>query len=207
MVKKVIYTVVLIIVMINVFPMNVSAGSEELMTKNDFKIFVSMINKRFEDVNKRFDDVNKRFDDVNKRFDFMMWVIGIGFMSLAGISLFLYRLNSGKIDLLRENMDKRFEEVDKRFEEVDRRFEEVMSIILLLVKAHEKEIGSETISVALGAKKMEDIAKEIENDFVKQVEERKKEAIKEYLKDPEIINLIATELSKIKGDISYISQP
>jgi len=200
MVKKVIYTVVLIIVMINVFPMNVSAGSEELMTKNDFKIFVSMINKRFE-------DVNKRFDDVNKRFDFMMWVIGIGFMSLAGISLFLYRLNSGKIDLLRENMDKRFEEVDKRFEEVDRRFEEVMSIILLLVKAHEKEIGSETISVALGAKKMEDIAKEIENDFVKQVEERKKEAIKEYLKDPEIINLIATELSKIKGDISYISQP
>ena len=200
MVKKVIYTVVLIIVMINVFPMNVSAGSEELMTKNDFKIFVSMINKRFE-------DINKRFDDVNKRFDFMMWVIGIGFMSLAGISLFLYRLNSGKIDLLRENMDKRFEEVDKRFEEVDRRFEEVMSIILLLVKAHEKEIGSETISVALGAKKMEDIAKEIENDFVKQVEERKKEAIKEYLKDPEIINLIATELSKIKGDISYVSQP
>ncbi len=199
MVKKVLYIVVLIIVMINIFPMNVSAGSEELMTKNDFKIFVSMINKRFEDINKRFDDVNKRFDDVNKRFDFMMWVMGIGFMSLAGISLFLYRLNSGKIDLLRENMDKRFEEVDKRFEEV-------MSIILLLVKAHEKEIGSETISVALGAKKMEDIAKEIENDFVKQVEERKKEAIKEYLKDPEIINLIATELSKIKGDISYISQ-
>ncbi len=192
---KRIFLILIAITFMYIIPINLSAKSGELMTKDDFKIFVNMINKRF-------DDVNKRFDDVNQRFNFVIWVMGLGFVTLAGISLFLYRLNSKKIDILKDDMDKRFEEMYKY---MDKRFEEVMSIILLLVKAHEKEIGSETISVALGAKKMEDIAKEIENDFVDKVEERKKEAFKEYLKDPEIIHLISEELNKMNSGVSVRS--
>jgi len=38
-------------------------------TKDDIKMMIHYMDKRFDAVDKRFDDVNKRFDDVNKRFD------------------------------------------------------------------------------------------------------------------------------------------
>jgi chaperonin cofactor prefoldin len=44
---------------------------KNLLTKEEFKIFVDMVNKRFEAVDKRFEDMNKRFEDMNKRFEDM----------------------------------------------------------------------------------------------------------------------------------------
>ncbi len=38
-------------------------------TKDDIKLLIELIYKRFEDINKRFEDINKRFEDINKRFE------------------------------------------------------------------------------------------------------------------------------------------
>ena len=76
---------------------------DKFATKEDIKMLIELIDKRFNDVNKRFEDVNKRFEDINKRFE--------------------------SIDKRFEDMNKRFESIDKRFEELisysDRRFEDI----------------------------------------------------------------------------------
>jgi flagellar capping protein FliD len=69
---------------------------EKLATKDDIKMLIEMMNKRFEAVDKRFEAVDKRFEAVDRRFEDMY-----------------------------KYMDKRFEAVDKRFEAVDKRFEEM----------------------------------------------------------------------------------
>ncbi len=82
-------------------------------------------------------------------------------------------------------------------EQMDKRFEEVTSILLLLVKAHEKEIGDEVINVTLGKKPMENIAAEIEQDFAERVKERRKEELKEFLKDKEILAMLKKEMERL----------
>ncbi|RLD60856.1 MAG: hypothetical protein DRJ05_03825 [Bacteroidetes bacterium] len=66
-------------------------------TKEDLKMMIEMMDKRFEDMyrysDKQFEVVNKQFEAVNKRFE----------------DMFRY-------------MDKRFEAVDKRFDAIDKRF-------------------------------------------------------------------------------------
>ncbi len=42
---------------------------DKLATKDDIKLLIDLMDKRFEDINRRFEDVNKRFEDVNKRFE------------------------------------------------------------------------------------------------------------------------------------------
>ena len=66
---------------------------EKLATKEDIKMVLEMMEKRFEAVNKRFEAINKRFEAFDKRFE----------------------------DLYRY-MDRRFESVDKRFEDMHRKF-------------------------------------------------------------------------------------
>jgi hypothetical protein len=46
-----------------------------IATKDDIKMLLEFMNKRFEDVNKRFEELR---EDMNKRFDFLLKVI-IGF--------------------------------------------------------------------------------------------------------------------------------
>ena len=115
-------------------------SNSDLMTKDDFKLFVEMINQRF-------DDVNRRFDDVNKRFNTVFWIMGLGFSALAFFSLFLYRLT-----------EKRFEQIDKRFEQVD-------SLLFLLVKAHKDEIGDRAIDLAMGRLELKDITDEMTKEI------------------------------------------
>ena len=179
----------------------VEAKKSEPVTKEDFKLFVGMFNKRFEDINKRFEDMQRYMD---KRFDIIIWILGLGFPAVIGFSLFLYRLTKAEMNRRFEEVNRRFEEVNRRFEEVnrrfeetDRRFEEVMSVLLIIVKAHEREIGSDVIDVTLGKKRMEDIAKEMKEDFEARIKEKEKEKIKEYIKDPEIINIIVSEIKKL----------
>ena len=69
---------------------------EKWATKEDIKMLMQMMDKRFEDINKRFEAVDKRFED-------------------------MYRY----MDKRFEAVDKRFEAVDKRFEAVDKRFEDI----------------------------------------------------------------------------------
>ena len=42
---------------------------DKLATKEDLKMLIELIDRRFEDVNRRFEDINKRFEDINKRFE------------------------------------------------------------------------------------------------------------------------------------------
>jgi hypothetical protein len=66
---------------------------EKLATKEDIKMVLEMMEKRFEAVDKRFEAVDRRFESVDKRFE----------------------------DLYRY-MDKRFESIDKRFEDMNKKF-------------------------------------------------------------------------------------
>ena len=74
-------------------------------TKDDIKMLIQQMDKRFEDVNRRFEDMNRRFEDTqkytNKRFEDMQ-----------------------------RYMDKRFEDMNKRFEDMNRRFESLTNILI-----------------------------------------------------------------------------
>lgn len=79
---------------------------DRLATKEDIRLIIEFIEKRFGDVNKRFEDINKRFEDMNKRFE---------------------DINRRFEDINRrfEDINRRFEDVNKRFEDINRRFEDI----------------------------------------------------------------------------------
>ena len=52
---------------------------EKLATKEDIKMVLEMMEKRFEAVDKRFEAVDKRFEDMNKKFTMMFTFMNIGF--------------------------------------------------------------------------------------------------------------------------------
>ena len=67
-------------------------------TKDDIKMLIQQMDKRFEDVDKRFEmmqhQMDKRFEDMNKRFEDM----------------------NKRFEMMQHQMDKRFEDMNKRFE-------------------------------------------------------------------------------------------
>ncbi len=171
----------------------IMTGEVRADIKRDIEEIKSKINKIEEKMVTR-DEFKIYMESVDKRFNMILWVMGMGFSALGFFTLFTF-------GLLRKEMNKRFEAVDKRFEsmqeQMDKRFEEVTSILLLLVKAHEKEIGDEVINVTLGKKPMENIAAEIEQDFAERVKERRKEELKEFLKDKEILAMLKKEMERL----------
>ncbi len=80
---------------------------ENVATKEDIKMLMQMmdkrfeellhyvdkrfeaVDKRFEDMNKRFEDMNKRFEELNKRITFMQWLIVLLFTAYTGIVTFV----------------------------------------------------------------------------------------------------------------------
>ncbi len=74
---------------------------KDVATKQDIKLLVDLVDRRFEDVNKRFEellgyvdkrfeavdrrfeDVNKRFEDMNKRFDELYRISRLSFVILS----------------------------------------------------------------------------------------------------------------------------
>ncbi len=69
-------------------------------TKEDIKMLMQMMDKRFEAVNKRFEEllhyvdkrfeaVDKRFEDMNKRLTFIQWLIAIMFTVYTAIVTFV----------------------------------------------------------------------------------------------------------------------
>jgi len=69
---------------------------ENLATKDDIKLLINLIDKRFEAVDKRFEAVDKRFEAVDKRFEDLIHYIDKRFEDLI------------------HYIDKRFAQVDKR---------------------------------------------------------------------------------------------
>ena len=72
----------------------------EPATKDDIKLLIEQMNKRFDQVDKRFEQVDKRFEQVDKRFDFMQSLIyilmGLVFAS-PFIAIYLKRKEDSKM--------------------------------------------------------------------------------------------------------------
>jgi chaperonin cofactor prefoldin len=80
-----------------------SFQEERLATKEDIKMVLELMNRRFEAVDRRFEAVDKRFEAIDKRFEAI----------------------DKRFEDMYKYMDKRFESVDKRFESVNKRFEDM----------------------------------------------------------------------------------
>ncbi|MBS7645094.1 hypothetical protein KEJ44_03515, partial [Candidatus Bathyarchaeota archaeon] len=94
---------------------------DRLATKEDVKMILDFMDRRFNAVDKRFEDlisysdkrfesIDKRFEDVNRRFEAM----DRRFEDLITYSERRF-----------ESVDKRFEDMNKRFESMDKRFEDL----------------------------------------------------------------------------------
>ena len=81
---------------------------DRFATKEDIKMLIDLINKRFEAIDKRFEDLisysDKRFEDINKRFEE------------------LRAYSDKRFEELRAYSDKRFEDINRRFEDINNRF-------------------------------------------------------------------------------------
>ena len=152
---------------------------DKMVTKDEFKLYI---------------------EATDKRFDMLMWFMGLGFtLGLGGLASYIFyveRTLRREMNIRFEEVNKRFEEVNKRFELVDKSLEEVMSLILLLVKVHEKELGSDIIDVVLGKKSPYVIAKEMQKDLEERIKAIEKERLKEIIVDKEIINILINEFTK-----------
>ena len=111
---------------------------DRFATKEDIRMLLdfmekrfSAIDKRFEDVNKRFEAVDRRFEDMNRRFEDMN-------RRFEDINRRFEDMN-GRFEDLMSYSDKRFEELrsysDRRFEDMNRRFEDLMHYV-------DKRVGS-----------------------------------------------------------------
>jgi Skp family chaperone for outer membrane proteins len=52
-----------------------AATPENAATKDDIKIILEQMDKRFEQVDRRFEQIDKRFEQIDKRLDFMQNLI------------------------------------------------------------------------------------------------------------------------------------
>ena len=62
---------------------------DKLATKEDLKMLVDMVDRRFQEVNRRFEDVNKRFEEVNRRFEDIKYYVDrrVGFLERLIVGL------------------------------------------------------------------------------------------------------------------------
>ncbi|MBS7646058.1 MAG: hypothetical protein QXR65_08920 [Candidatus Bathyarchaeia archaeon] len=89
---------------------------DRFATKEDIKMLLDFMEKRFQDLRSYSD---KRFEAMDKRFEELMSYSDKRFEAMDK------RFEA--MDKRFEAMDKRFEAMDKRFEAMDKRFEELMS--------------------------------------------------------------------------------
>ena len=136
-------------------------------TKDDIKMLINYMDKRFDDVNRRFDDVNKRFeeardqtnkrfeearDQTNKRFDFMenIMIAMLGFMGMvAGFVMWdRYTMMKQTKKEIKQEMEmeiKRLKEevtletISKLEQKVDKTILEKIALILEKVVENNKE--------------------------------------------------------------------
>ncbi|MBS7656219.1 hypothetical protein KEJ50_06985 [Candidatus Bathyarchaeota archaeon] len=96
---------------------------DRFATKEDIKMLLEFMEKRFNAIDKRFEELksysDKRFEDINKRFE-----------DLRSYS-----------DKRFEDINKRFEDINRRFEDVNRRFEDMNKRFEDLTRYVDKRIG------------------------------------------------------------------
>ena len=98
-----------------------------VVTKEDLRLAIEAMNKRFEDLQKYMD---KRFEDLQKYMDRRFEAVDRRFESI-----------DRRFEDLQKYMDKRFEAVDRRFEDMNKRFDglvrllQIMFIVLSLLIA------------------------------------------------------------------------
>jgi len=68
---------------------------DKLATKEDLRLLIEMMDKRFEAVDKRFESVDKRFESLEKRLTFMQWFMGFGFAFLSVLIVLIKFLTVG----------------------------------------------------------------------------------------------------------------
>jgi hypothetical protein len=104
---------------------------DRFATKEDIRMLLDFMEKRFSAIDKRFEDVNKRFEAVDRRFEDMN-------RRFEDINRRFEDMN-GRFEDLMSYSDKRFEELrsysDRRFEDMNRRFEDMMHYV-------DKRVGS-----------------------------------------------------------------
>lgn len=88
----------------------------EPATKEDIKIILDQmdkrfeqVDKRFEQVDKRFEQIDKRFEQVDKRFDQLMWIIALWIPIAFGIVFYILRRIHAQEDRVYDIVRDRFE--------------------------------------------------------------------------------------------------
>jgi len=129
-------------------------------TKDDVKLLIDLVNKRFEELkeysDKRFEDINKRFEDVNRRFEELMAYSEKRFEDMnrrfEAIDKRFEDVNKRFEDVNRrfEAVDKRFEDINKRFEDVNRRFEDLTHYVDKRVGLVEKLLVGFNVPILVG---------------------------------------------------------
>ena len=105
---------------------------DKLATKEDIKMLMQMMDKRFEAVEKRFEAIDKRFEDLYRYMDKRFEAVNKRFEEMN-------KSMDKRFEDMNRSMDKRFDSVDKRFEDMNSRFKMMFifmnvgfSIIILL---------------------------------------------------------------------------
>lgn len=76
----------ILLVFLHIFMGNLLA---EPATKDDIKLILEQMDKRFEQADKRFEQIDKRFEQVDKRFDLLMLIIALWIPIAFGIVLYI----------------------------------------------------------------------------------------------------------------------
>lgn len=103
---------------------------DRFATKEDIRMLIEFIEKRFNAVDKRFEDINKRFEAIDRRFEELINYSNKRFEDLRSYSEKRF-----------EDINKRFEGIDKRFEGMNRRFEDINKRFEGLTRYVDKRAG------------------------------------------------------------------
>jgi hypothetical protein len=107
---------------------------DRFATKEDIKMLIDLINKRFEAIDKRFEAIDKRFEDLISYSDKRFEDINKRFEELRAYS-------DKRFEELKAYSDKRFEDINRRFEDINNRFEDMNRRFEDLTHYIDKRVG------------------------------------------------------------------
>jgi hypothetical protein len=107
---------------------------DRFATKEDIKMLIDLINKRFEAIDKRFEAIDKRFEDLISYSDKRFEDVNKRFEELRAYS-------DKRFEELKAYSDKRFEDINRRFEDINNRFEDMNRRFEDLTHYIDKRVG------------------------------------------------------------------
>ena len=91
-------------------------------TKDDIKMILELMEKRFEAMDKRFEAMDKRFESLQREMDKRFEAVDKRFESLI-------REMNARFETMQKEMNTRFEAIDKRFEAINKRLNLITWVI------------------------------------------------------------------------------